>query len=174
MPFVMTKETDVVDVQVEIDGEVAFTLKVGVIPNEIGDRIAELMTKNIDLVKAQVADDQEAVAAALVDSVESINETTKLYIKYGVKGLEGPEYADGSPVRCTIIKEPKTGFDILDEETMRMFLNNKTLLSLATANVADITRIGVGIFKKEGYKTTDEAKAAQVPLAPSLAQSSKG
>lgn len=175
MPFVMTKETDVVDVQVEIDGEVAFTLKVGVIPNEIGDKINELAISNTDLLKAQTTGDDEAILEALGGATEAVNEITRLYMKYGVRGLEGPEFADGSPVPCTIETEEGTNFKVLSDETLKLYMANKQLLSLASKNVAQIATIGIGKYKKGGYKTVDEARKdlKLIPLAASSALSSK-
>ena len=172
MALVMTKASDVVEVAVEIDGEVAFKVKVGVIPNEIGEEISALLNDNIGLLKAQAAEDEDATIAAIQSSTKSVNEIVKLYMKYGIRDLTGLEYADGSDVICVTEEEKDTGFTILSEDTLRLLLGNKELVTMASKEVAEINRIGVGKFLKGGFKTVEDAKGPKLPLGKSLAESS--
>jgi hypothetical protein len=162
----MTKADDVVSVDIEIDGEVGLTLSVGVVPNEIGIEIQKLAAASYEILKAEAIGDAAKIQQALEVDADAVNKMVELLCKYGIRGMTGPEFADGSPVPCKTEEEDKTGYTILSKETLDLFLGHKELLNLATQNVQLIQQIGIGKFKKAGYKTLKEAQEAskQVPL----------
>lgn len=164
MPFVMTRAGDTADVEIEIDGEI-LTLTVGAIPNEIGEKITELGISNFDAIKANEIGDEAKVLEIMSKNIAEVNKMVMLLCKYGIRGHKGLEYSDGSPVPCNTEEEKDTGYTILTEETLNLYLGNSQILNLASAAVTSLRQLGIGKYVKGGFKTIKEAEG-EIAKAP--------
>jgi hypothetical protein len=160
MAFVLTKLDEVVDVDIELDGEIV-SIKVGAIPHEIGVKLRTLLIPSLEYSRAIEAGDKEKMIELLPKTTEAQEESHKLLCKYGIRSHSGLEYADGSPVPCILETEKATGHPILSEETLKIYFANKQFVSMACGDIQQLQAIGLGKYKKGGFKTLKEAQEAE-------------
>lgn len=171
MGFVMTKQNDEVDVDIEIDGS-TITLTVGTIPNEIGDKINQFSLGGLEALRAQQAGDQAKAAELVMKNSEGNNEAVRLLLKYGIRNHKGLEYSDGADVPCVTEVEKDTGYTVLSEKTLKLYLLNTQFLITSSGCINALRVDGIGKYKKGGYKTLAESKEGSTvtPLESASAQ----
>ena len=173
MPFVLTEKDDEVQVDFKTKNGDFFIL-VGTIPAVIGEKIDALLTQTLEVLRAQMTG--EGVMEATLKAKVKGREAALLICKYGIRGHGKLSNSSGKDIPCVTEKEEGTGFTILTEKTMELYIGNEGFLETVNDKMAVLKRVGIGRYKVEGQKCLDEAmemgSKAAAPFLKELLKSS--
>ncbi len=175
MPFVMTTVNDEVDVLFETD-DGDFTIIVGALPLTIGKKIDELQTKGLKMLRAITTG--ENIEAISLECVKYADEMNYLLIKYGLRGQKGLVDSSNVQIECLIEKEEGTGFKVLAEKAVDIFLSNKAVIGVISGPMLKPREIGPGKYKVELKKGNNllkkEDEKQDIPLTKGLLDAFSG
>ncbi len=176
MGLVCTNKSDTVEVTVKTPGG-DFKITVGTIPYHIGKQLDDLNLSTLKVIRRIKAGD--AMEDCTIEMNKVKGEIDLLYLKYGLRGHSGLEYANGETIPCDT-EEDEDGATVLTEESLNLFKGNDQFLSKASTKIARVKKVGIGKYiseTKEG-KTGEEIEneicggaAENSPLAKELEQS---
>lgn len=161
MPFTMTRESDVVEVVFK-EEEGDFTIKVGTIPAEIGEKIDACNARSLALFRSSITG--ENIEENSVSSKQAQREASGYLIKYGVRGHKGLQDSEGEEIDCLLEVEEGTGYKILSDETLALYMGNHRFMQLVGEKIVVLEKIGLANYKRGGEKLLKSFQAKEVDM----------
>ena len=172
MPYPMTEKDDQAKVDFKtIHGD--FTVTIGTIPAAIGEKIEACHGKTMTLFRSALTSENQDIAT--IEAKQSAREAAVLLCKYGVRGHTGLETSKGVAIPCVTLKEEGTGYTILDEKTLDLYVGNEAFLETVTDKLVVLKRVGIARYNLEGEdalkKATEEGEDNAAPFINELEKS---
>ena len=157
MPFVLTEKDDTAKVLFKTENG-DFTIIVGAIPAAIGEKIESCQGETMGLYRGALAG-AENIDALTIKAKHSAREASELLCKYGIRGHEGLNNSSGVAIPCVTVKEEGSGYTILDDATLNLYMGNESFLEDVMEKLVILRRVGIARYVLEGEAALENAKA---------------